>query len=139
MFIHSRYISSVLLQVLKWAYRMYLACMCTVYAKLDNAGLIRDQWYRIGPDNGITDVGLMQLTSGGQNADDGLTFPRHSGIPVFTYDLSTSQNKLNNTRSRIWTCTVCFCPVSTISCLDVKGVFTPPALRVAITITITCS
>jgi hypothetical protein len=61
MFIHIRYSSSVLLQVLKWAYRMYLTFMCTVYAKLANAGLIRDQRYRIGPDNVNTDVGLTQL------------------------------------------------------------------------------
>ncbi len=47
--------------------------------KLGNAGLIREQRYRIEPWCWNADAGLRQLTTG-RNADVGITFLRHSGI-----------------------------------------------------------
>jgi hypothetical protein len=46
-----------------------------------------------------TPAGLMQLNTG-RNADARLTFSRHSGIPAFIYDFSTSYSK-NNSISKI--------------------------------------
>jgi hypothetical protein len=55
---------------------------------------------------GLTlDAGLKKLTTG-RNADAGITFFRYSGIPVFTYDFSTSYSKNITITSGLWMCRV---------------------------------
>ncbi len=96
---------------------------------MGNAGLIREQRYRIEP--WCRNAGLKQLTTG-RNANAGLTFP------TFTYDFQHLLSKNNTISSRPWTCRTYFFHYQQFGCavgipftttntsrMDVQGV--PPS------------